>query len=208
MPPSGAPTGEKSGAPPSPSICLKLVRRENDGVCGMMSDPLRFGKTLTLFSDVEMESPRLLGFRFGAMTGITNEGEAGADKAWPCEVLDVSKLARRGSEEPMDGRFAPKVFTDRFFVFRGFLFGESERLNPGRLGDGLEGKLDRNMLSSSELGVATLEELREDIGSREVGESGDELGDDSVSVESTVDMVVVGEDSVDSVRMVFEESRR
>lgn len=98
----------------------------------------------------------------------------------------------------MDGLLAPKVFTERFFVFRGFLFGESERLKPGRFGDGLEGKPARNMLSSSELGVATFEELREDIGSREVGESGDELGDDSVRVESTVEMVVVGEDSVDS----------
>ena len=31
------------------------------------------------------------------------------------------------------------------------------------------------------------------------GDSGDELGDGSVSVESTVEIVVVGEDSVDSV---------
>jgi len=113
-------------------------------------------------------------------------------------VLEVSREASRGSDETVDVLLAPNVFTDRFFVFRGFLFGESERLKPGRLGDGLEGRPGRNILSSSELGVATLEELREDIGSKEVGESGDELGDDSVSVESTVDMVVVGEDSVDS----------
>jgi len=47
----------------------------------MISDPLRVCDILTLFSNVEMDSPRLLGFRFGAMTGITNEGDAGAEKA-------------------------------------------------------------------------------------------------------------------------------
>lgn len=73
--------GEKSGAAPSPSICLKLVRRGNEGVWGTISDPLRLCETVALPSDVEMESPRLLGLRFGAMTGITNDGDAGAEKA-------------------------------------------------------------------------------------------------------------------------------
>ena len=146
-----------------------------------------------------MESPRLLGFRFGAITGITKEGEAGAENAWPGNVLVFSVDARRGSEDDEEGRFAPMVFTERFFVFRGFLFGESERLKPGLFGDGLDAKFERCMLSSSATGVAILEEVRYETGRKELGESGDELGEDSVRVESTVDMVVVGEDSVDSV---------
>ena len=55
--------------------------REKEGVCGTMSVPLRICDSLTLLSEVAIDSPRLLGFRFGAMTGITNEGDVGAEKA-------------------------------------------------------------------------------------------------------------------------------
>jgi hypothetical protein len=144
-----------------------------------------------------MDSPSLLGFRLGAMTGMTNEGELGADNAWfDCSEV-VSEEARRGNEEVVEGLFALDVFTERFFVFRGFLFGESDRSNPARFGEGLEGKPARNM-SSSELEVGAVKELTDDAGSSDLGESGEELGEDSVRVESTVEIVVVGEDSVES----------
>lgn len=48
--------------------------------------------------------------------------------------------------------------------------------------------------------------FRDDSGSDEVGDSGDELGDGSVSDESIVEMVVVGDESADS--NVEVESRR
>lgn len=48
--------------------------------------------------------------------------------------------------------------------------------------------------------------FKDDKGSNEVGDSGDELGEGSVSEESTVDIVVVGDDSADS--KVEAESRR
>lgn len=49
--------------------------------------------------------------------------------------------------------------------------------------------------------------VKVDRGSDEAGDSGDELGDGSVKVESTVEIVVVGDDSVDSVRVVAAEPR-
>ena len=159
-------------------------------------------------SGVVIQSPRLLGFLFGAMTGITNEGEAGAEKAWFGNDEIFSVVASLGNDETKVGLFAPEVLTERFLVLRGFLFGESERLNPSRLGDGVEGRLGRYMVSSSVTGVFTLEERGDALGSRELGDSGEELGDGSVREESTVDMVVVGEESVDSVLIVTPESRR
>lgn len=48
--------------------------------------------------------------------------------------------------------------------------------------------------------------LNDERGNSEVGDSGDELGEGSVIEDSTVEIVVVGEDSVDS--NVELESRR
>lgn len=48
--------------------------------------------------------------------------------------------------------------------------------------------------------------FNDDSGSTDVGDSGDELGEGSVMVESNVDIVVVGDDSADS--KVEAESRR
>ena len=158
-------------------------------------------------SGVVIQSPRLLGFLFGAMTGITNDGEAGAENAWFGKE-DFSLVERRGKQETRVGLFAPEVLTERFLVLRGFLFGESERLKPSRLGDGVDGRLGRYIVSSSVTGVFTLEGCKEAAGSSELGDSGDELGDGSVKEDSTVEMVVVGEESVDSVLTVVPESRR
>lgn len=51
------------------------------------------------------------------------------------------------------------------------------------------------------LGVAielVLKDLKDAIGSMDVADSGEELGDGSVRAESMVEIVVVGEDSADS----------
>lgn len=154
-----------------------------------------------------MESARLLCFRFG-MGGLTNDGDVGAEKGWPDSVTaSGSDGTARGKGWLASGRLAPAVFTCKFLVLRGLLFGESDRPNPGRLGEGLDTKLDRNKSWSIPLGVYPLDGWSA-IGKVELGDSGEELGDGSVSVESTVEMVVVGDESVDSVRMVVPEFRR
>lgn len=82
-------------------------------------------------------------------------------------------------------------------MFLIFLFGESARLSPGKVPNGLAGEL---ALSSMLVVVMelVLRDLKEVIGSREVADSGEELGDGSVRAESMVETVVVGEDSADS----------
>lgn len=85
-------------------------------------------------------SGRVLGFFLGTFGGTMNAGVGGAEKA----VVD----ACGGFESPSLGswrpvRFDAEVFTDRFFILRIFLFGESARSTPGKVGNELEkGSLD------------------------------------------------------------------
>lgn len=100
------------------------------------------------------------------------------------------------------------VLTDRFFIFRIFLFGESARSTPGRIGNELE-KLSLWFFSSIMPRPGTelvLRFLNDVYGRRDSGDSGGELGEGSVREDSIVEMVVVGEDSTDS--KVDVESRR
>ena len=77
-----------------------------------------------------------------------------------------------------------------------FLPGESPRLNPGRFGSGLS----RGSMATSRGEVElALRDSKEPRGITDVEDSGDELGDGSVSEESNVEIVVVGEESVESV---------
>ena len=98
---------------------------------------------------------------------------------------------------------------DKFLVFLGFLFGE-----PGRsfLGDVEDGGIDKrsgeSMEEACELDVKLLKVLRAESGGKELGDSGEELGEGSVNEESTVEIVVVGDDSVESVLRVFVDARR
>lgn len=98
-----------------------------------------------------------------------------------------------------DARLEADVLTDRFFIFRIFLFGESPLFRPGRLANAEEARCKG---SGAAVPVPVcLSDLKDvlklESGSIEVGESGDELGDGSVR-ESMVEIVVVGEESVDS----------
>ena len=94
------------------------------------------------------------------------------------------------------GRVEAVVLTERFFVFLIFLFGESARLRPGSVENGLAGELALSgvLVVASEL---VLKDLKDDMGSIDIADSGEELGDGSVA-ESMVETVVVGEDSADS----------
>lgn len=95
------------------------------------------------------------------------------------------------------GRVEAVVFTDRFFMFLIFLLGESARLSPGNVEKGLAGELAESgvVVVAIEL---VLKDLKDDIGNKEVADSGEEPGDGSVMAESMVEIVVVGEDSADS----------
>ena len=96
----------------------------------------------------------------------------------------------------------PVVLMERFLVFRGLLFGDSV-LCPNVDDSGV--LFGESILVS--LAGDVLMAVKFASGSDEAGDSGDELGDGSVKVESTVEIVVVGEDSVDSVRTVAVEPR-
>ena len=91
-------------------------------------------------------------------------------------------------------------------MLRIFLFGESARSTPGKIGNELE-KGSLRSISAWLLGTEfVLRFLNEVRGEEESGVSGGERGEGSVREDSTVDIVVVGEDSVDS--KVELESRR
>ena len=115
-------------------------------------------------------------------------------------------MARRGGGIPC--LFGADVFNDRFFVFRIFLFGGSVRLKLEMLGCGLDMAFPESISPPSPVGDVVLEESYGERGSIEFGDSGEELGDGSVRDESTVEMVVVGDESVDSVLKVEAEFRR
>lgn len=64
-----------------------------------------------------------------------NAGVGGAENAL-AEVCGGSESPNFGSCRPV--RFEADVFTDRFFMLRIFLFGESARSTPGKIGNELE----------------------------------------------------------------------
>ena len=88
-----------------------------------------------------MVSPRLLGFRFGGFGGSMKVGDAGAEYAWDGTAVAVwGNVPSRGNGDPNDCLCVPEVLSDRFLVFRIFLFGESERLENERCPAGLAGR--------------------------------------------------------------------
>ena len=81
-----------------------------------------------------MVRPRLLGFFRGTLGGTIKAGVGGAENAWFApDEFDKPNL---GSADPC--RFDAEVFTDRFFILRIFLFGDSARSTPGKIGNELE----------------------------------------------------------------------
>ena len=115
--------------------------------------------------------------------------------------------AERGCEESMAGDSVDtalglgKTFSERFLTFLALLPGDPGRGGPR--GDSWA-FTDPSRSTCSEATVAGLfiTFLNGDNGAVEVGDSGDELGEGSVlavtEAESKVDMVVVGEESVES----------
>ena len=90
------------------------------------------------------------------------------------------------------------VLTDKFFMFRIFLLGESPRFSPGRLAKAVEGLFACSTLLHSEFLAMPKVGPKVERGAPDSGDSGEELGEGSVRDESMVDIVVVGEESVDS----------
>lgn len=132
-----------------------------------------------------------------------NAGVGGAEKAL-VDVCSGFESPSLGSWTPV--RFEAEVFTERFFILRIFLFGESARSTPGKFGNELEKGSLRSM-SAWLLGTEFVLKFVNDVrGEDESGVSGGERGEGSVREDPTVDIVVVGEDSVDS--KVELESRR
>lgn len=64
-----------------------------------------------------------------------NAGVGGAENAF-VDVCGGFESPNFGSWIPV--RFDAEVFTDRFFILRIFLFGESARSTPGKIGNELE----------------------------------------------------------------------
>ena len=84
--------------------------------------------------------------------------------------------------------------TDKFFILRIFLFGESPRLIVPKAGKAdVEGR--GGSIAFNPFGIAVIDL---DRGAMEFGDSGDELGEGSVRAVSMVEMVVVGDDSTES----------
>ena len=113
-------------------------------------------------------------------------------------LADVDVFEKASFESWGFGRCEADVFTDKFFILRIFLFGEWARSNAGSVGKEIE-KLSFCSMVSCPPTECVLNDLNGETGNEEFGDSGDELGEGSVSEEeSNVDIVVVGEDSVDS----------
>ena len=129
---------------------------------------------------------RVLGFFLGfGSGGLTKAmGDAGAD-TWTS-----------GSSEPS---FSARPFALRGFRGKGEVMGRSKESRRMGLSD---------MVRSSREWIPKPLEEKEERGRMMTGDSGEELGDGSVRAdESAVDMVVVGEESVDSEACVDVLSR-
>ena len=156
--------------------CRKAPGRPIDGVGGIAS-LISCGGAL-LLPGVKRVRPRLLGFRFAGVGGLTKDGEA-------IDCISAALFAGRGklvveAAARVCGRV---VLTARPFKFRPFF------------GGGCFCSSKNGLLSSDVRGRK--KPTAKVVGG---GDSGDEPGDGSVALESsTVEIVVVGEESVDPV---------
>ena len=152
-----------------------------------------------------MLRPRLLGFLRGSLGGAIKDGVGGAEKAW--FAPDEFDRPNFGSAGPC--RFEAEVLTERFFILRIFLFGDSALSTPGKIGNELENGSLRSFSSiipfvGTECVLRALNDAR---GRNDSGDSGGELGDGSVSEDSMVEIVVVGDDSMESLKVEAESLR-
>lgn len=194
MPPSGAALGENTDKEGDDWKCRRVLGRLKAGVEGATSDEFDSDRLVVPRPGVEIMSPSLLDFRFGGLGGTINEGDAGAEIGCEDSTTEAVEMASLGSCAP--GLVDVDMFRERFFMFRTFLPGDSGRVRPGRV--------------RSELGGGSIPPFwgdwpvdlkdRKDVGGViETADSGDELGEGSVTdEESSVEIVVVGDESVDS----------
>ncbi len=147
-----------------------MAGRTKAGVDGIES-LISWGGALLLFG-VSNVRPRLLGFRFCGVGGLTKDGDAsGICSSSGKGRLDVEDVARPETRE---------VFTASPFRFRPFRGG--------------------CCFCSSKNGRVSSEVLGRSIPEEGGGDSGDDPGEVSVALESsTVDTVVVGDESVEPV---------
>ncbi len=143
---------------------------------------------------------RFFGGRIGrVLVGTMEEGDGGADCS--SVAADAVLILRVGGG---NCRVGAAMFRDRFLVLRGFLPGERGAPWPK---NGLSGGVipgcccccagcsracGARRAGSGRDGAAIVREMPD------VGDSGDELGEESVTDESTVDTVVVGDEFDDS----------
>jgi hypothetical protein len=181
--------GDNSGSCGEDWKCLKVPGRLNDGVGGMESFVGAFeGKML--FAGVWRVRARALGLRLGGVGGLTKDGDTGADV-----TVSLFPRARDGNAVDEAGRpsdNALEVLTARFFKFLGFFAGVIGRCNSKK------GVCD----ASAEVPPMLLDRKSgtNDEGDAFVaGDSGEGPGEGSViDAESKVDIVVVGDESLDS----------
>lgn len=187
MPPLGPNDGEKiEFRDGEDSVCRKGCRLS--GVGGISE--------MLLENDLSKPGVRIVrfaGFRRELRGGMCT-GDGGADK-WCCEVVSTTDAVAIGGREDCEGG---GILKDKFFKFRARLPGESGRTGFGVSDDNLERLLwavESEWLSTLRGGGMN---LVYDSG-MDVGDSGEELGDVSAPEgESKVEMVVVGEESVDA----------
>ena len=167
-----------------------------------MVDPSWMDEFVEPGSSVDRVSPRLLGRLLAGFGGTMNDGVGGAEDGWPSAGAWDVESASLGSK--FAWRVDADVLTNKFLVLRIFLFGESARLRPGSVPIEMENFCSAIVFRAAR--VFTPKGFNAESGRSEVGDSGDELGEGSVSEESTVEIVVVGDESADS--KVDTESRR
>lgn len=194
MPPSGAAIGENTDKDGDDWKCRSVFGRMKAGVGGTTLDAFDSERLGAPRPGVERVSPSLLGFRFGGLGGTMNEGDAGAKIGCEDSIIEAVEMASLGSCAP--GLLDVDMFKERFFMFRTFLPGDSGRVRPGKVRSELGG--DSIPPFSGDWPVEREDRKDESVGI-ETADSGDELGEGSVTdEESSVEIVVVGEESVES----------
>jgi hypothetical protein len=151
--------------------CLKVPGLPNEGVGGMAS--LICCREGFIEAGVRIVRPRLLGFRLGGDGGLTKDGDmiAGSDSMFCESGKLVVDDARPGVRE---------VFTARFLRLRPFFGGAAFWSSK------------KGAVCSCEVRGRNMPVLNEFGG----GDSGEEPGEGSVALESSmVEQVVVGEES-------------
>ena len=194
IPPSGAAMGEKTDKEGDDWKCRRVLGLMNAGVGGTTLGAFDSDRLVDPRPGVEIVSPSLLGFLVGGLGGTINEGDAGAE-------IGCDDSTAEAVETPSLGSCAPDLvdvdmFKERFFMFRTFLPGDSGRVRPGR---GRSEPGGDSIPPFSGDWPVDRKDRKDERGGIETADSGDELGEGSVTdEESNVEMVVVGEESVDS----------